>query len=52
MLWPHTEAVPEFGVTKPVNIFIVVDLPAPFGPRKPRTSPAAQRKLKRSTTVC
>ena len=27
------------GVKKPVIIFIEVDLPAPFGPRKPNTSP-------------
>src|SRR5439155_19631700 len=32
-------AVPEVGARKPVIIFIVVDLPAPFGPRKPSTSP-------------
>src|SRR6266567_2461081 len=32
-------AVPEVGARKPVIIFIVVDLPAPFGPRKPNTSP-------------
>ena len=27
------------GARKQVSIFIVVDLPAPFGPRKPSTSP-------------
>jgi hypothetical protein len=27
------------GVTKPVIIRMVVDLPAPLGPKKPRTSP-------------
>ena len=32
-------AVPAVGARKPVIIFIVVDLPAPFGPRKPSTSP-------------
>src|SRR6185312_1654939 len=30
---------PAVGVRKPVTIFMVVDLPAPFGPRKPNTSP-------------
>ena len=32
-------AVPLSGVRKPVTIFAVVVLPAPLGPRKPRTSP-------------
>jgi hypothetical protein len=41
MSWPQITAVPPVGARKPVIIFIVVDLPAPFGPRKPRTSPAA-----------
>jgi len=27
------------GVKNAVSIFIVVDLPAPFGPKKPTTSP-------------
>src|SRR6185437_14893283 len=39
MSWPQTDAVPELGARNPVIIFIVVDLPAPFGPRKPSTSP-------------
>jgi hypothetical protein len=30
---------------KPVTIFIVVDLPAPFWPRKPRTSPFCTPEL-------
>src|SRR5579872_4629747 len=29
----------------PVNILIVVDFPAPFGPMKARTSPASKEKL-------
>jgi hypothetical protein len=45
-------ADPLLGATNPVSIFIVVDFPAPFGPRKPRTSPAEHSKLKLSTTVC
>src|SRR5262249_54945220 len=32
-------------------IFIVVDLPAPLGPRKPRTSPRATEKETPSTAV-
>ena len=35
----RSTAVPAVGARKPVIIFIVVDLPAPFGPRKPSTSP-------------
>ena len=37
-------AVPAVGGRKPVIIRMVVDFPAPFGPRKPRTSPAATEK--------
>ena len=38
-------AGPSGWVTrKPVNIFMVVDLPAPFGPRKAHTWPAGTRK--------
>ena len=29
---------------KPVSMRMVVDLPAPFGPRKPSTSPRAHRE--------
>ena len=47
--WPHTAAVPAVGVMKPVIIFMVVDLPAPFGPRKPSTSPLSTEKDTSST---
>src|SRR5262245_59122066 len=46
---PATSARPLVGVRKQVSIFMVVDLPAPFGPRKPRTSPALTSKSMRST---
>src|SRR6266704_4114880 len=36
---PPTVTVPSVGGMKPVIIRMVVDLPAPFGPRKPNTSP-------------
>src|SRR5436305_1694344 len=39
MSWPPTVIVPSEGGMNPVIIRIVVDLPAPFGPRKPSTSP-------------
>ena len=44
MSWPQTTAVPAVGARKPVIIFIVVDLPAPLGPRKPSTSPRRHRE--------
>ena len=49
--WPQTRTLPDVGARKPVIIFIVVDLPAPFGPRKPSTSPACTLKLMSSTAV-
>ena len=45
----HLDAVPEVGARKPVTIFIVVDLPAPLGPRNPSTSPRSTEKLTPST---
>src|SRR6516165_4252653 len=49
MSCPHTIAVPAVGARKPVIIFIVVDLPAPFGPRKPSTSARGTVKEMSST---
>src|SRR5262245_15784048 len=49
--FPHTLTLPAVGERKPVIIFIVVDLPAPLGPRKPRTSPLSTRKDTSSTAV-
>ena len=46
MSYPAILAVPEEGGINPVNIFIVVDLPAPLGPRKPRISPCATEKFR------
>jgi hypothetical protein len=39
MLKPAMETSPADGGINPVSIRIVVDLPAPFGPRNPKTSP-------------
>ena len=36
---PNSVAVPSVGGSSPVSIFIVVDLPQPFEPRKPKISP-------------
>src|SRR5262249_27091426 len=38
---PATVARPEVGVSNPHRMRIVVDFPAPFGPRKPKISPFA-----------
>src|SRR5512133_1246835 len=36
---PATRPVPPLGVSRPQSMRIVVDLPAPLGPRKPKISP-------------
>ena len=41
---PATTAVPAVGGVKPVMIRMVVVFPAPFGPRKPITSPGSAAK--------
>src|SRR6266436_5259091 len=46
---PHTETVPALGGMKPVIMRMVVDLPAPFGPRNPSTSPLPTSKETPST---
>src|SRR5688572_1856244 len=38
-LYPHTDNCPEVGSVSPNSIRIVVVLPAPLGPRKPKISP-------------
>jgi hypothetical protein len=38
---PATSAVPALGRTRPQAIFTSVDLPAPFGPSRPTSSPSA-----------
>ena len=44
-------AVPDVAGVSPTMIRIVVDLPAPFGPRKPVTRPGRAAKLTSSTAV-
>src|SRR6188768_3135147 len=36
---PATVALPDVGTSSPHRMRIVVDLPAPFGPRNPKISP-------------
>src|SRR6202007_1807494 len=49
MAWPPMLILPEVGGMKPVTMRMVVDLPAPFGPRKPSTSPRSTLKEMSST---
>jgi hypothetical protein len=48
---PLTRTVPLVGRSRPAIIRIVVDLPAPFGPRNPVTTPGSTTKLSWSTAV-
>src|SRR5262245_19957133 len=48
---PPTIAVPEVGASSPHSIRIVVDLPAPCLPRKPKISPRRTSKLTSSTAT-
>src|SRR4028118_548657 len=48
---PLTTTVPLVGRERPATMRIVVVLPAPFGPRKPKIAPAAAVRLRRSTAV-
>src|SRR5215471_10513105 len=48
---PRMSIFPELGASKPVSILIVVDLPAPLGPRKPKNCPGATRRLTSSTAT-
>ncbi len=41
--------VPLVGASRPVSILMVVDLPAPLGPRKPKNFPASTDKSSWST---
>src|SRR5215831_5368422 len=48
---PSSSILPALGASRPVSILMVVDLPAPFGPRKPKNCPASTRKLIASTAL-
>src|ERR1700730_7778711 len=45
---PRISACPEVGNTSCMSSFSVVVLPAPLGPRKPKTSPASTSRVKRA----
>src|ERR1041385_8729872 len=42
--WPQTVTRPKVGRIRPTSMRMVVVLPAPFGPRKPKTSPCRSWK--------
>jgi hypothetical protein len=48
---PATKARSPVGITVVVSIPIVVDLPAPFGPSRPKNSPASIARSTPSTAV-
>src|SRR5512144_1822423 len=48
---PPTSAVPAVGGSRVVSMRISVDLPAPFGPSRPKISPCSTRKLTPLTAV-
>src|SRR6266567_5667994 len=48
---PATEASPSVMSVSPVSSLIIVVLPAPFGPRSPKTVPSATFRLTWSTAV-
>jgi len=48
---PNKKIRPAVGRIKPAIIDNVVVLPAPFGPRRPTSSPRAREKLRLSTAV-
>jgi hypothetical protein len=46
---PRTAVLPAVGRTRPRSARIVVDLPAPFGPRNPVIRPGSTEKVRSST---
>ena len=48
---PNSQASPSLAASRPVSIFMVVVLPQPLDPRKPKISPRAMVKLTLSTAV-
>src|SRR5512138_1459523 len=48
---PRTRALPEVGRSSPHSMRMVVDLPAPFAPRKPKISPSFTAREMPSTAL-
>src|SRR5438552_591391 len=51
MSWPSNSTLPEVETKSPVRQLKKVDLPAPFGPIKPRMSPGSSVTLAASTAL-
>src|SRR5579864_3498530 len=49
---PRTLTAPLVGAIRPIIIRIVVVLPEPLGPRKPKTLPRGTARSKPSTATC
>src|SRR3954470_10892737 len=50
--WPATSAAPPLGRTSVHSMLIVVDLPAPLGPRKPNVSPGwTSKSMPRTASI-
>src|SRR3990172_9237576 len=49
--WPATEASPEVGCRSVVRMRMVLVLPAPFGPTKPKIAPSSTRRVRSSTAI-
>jgi hypothetical protein len=48
---PSMKALPDVGAMRQQSILTVVVLPAPFGPRRPNTSPSLIDSVRFSTAV-
>src|SRR5262245_26671023 len=48
---PAIRTSPAVGSSKPVSSFTVVDLPEPFGPRKPKIAPRGTQRFRSRTAV-
>ncbi len=50
--WPATHARPPVGATRVVSMPMVVDLPAPLGPSRPKNSPCGtSRSMPRTAST-
>ena len=51
-LMPNTPIRPDIGLSRVTSIRMVVVLPAPLGPSRPKVSPGSIRRSSWSTAVC
>ena len=48
---PSSSIAPEVGGMSPISMRMVVDLPAPFGPRNPKKQPRGTLRFRPSTAA-